>query len=139
MRGEWRCGKCGFLNSSGSVNVGGLGFGGESFAQFIERAKRVAYEAELNAAAGKCAKCGADKSTSEAPPRYNVELAAVGGRRIQVIKVVSELTGLSLKEAKELVDKTLTVRESVSKAEAVEIQRRLEEVGATVRLWTRPP
>ena len=139
MSDEWRCSKCGFVNSSGTIKVGGGGFGGESFGQFIERARKAAQEAELNAAAGKCANCGADMSTSTAPLRYNVLLVAAGGARIQVIKLVSELTGLGLKQAKELVDKTrnvgMIVRESVSKAEAAEIQRRLEEVGATVRIY----
>ena len=62
-----------------------------------------------------------------------VVLAEVGGEKIKVIKVVRELTGLGLKEAKELVDGAPgTIKENVEKAEADEIKTKLEEVGAKV-------
>jgi large subunit ribosomal protein L7/L12 len=66
---------------------------------------------------------------------FNVVLESVGEKKIQVIKVVRELTGLGLKEAKEVVDGApSTVKEAVSKAEAADMKARLEEVGATVAL-----
>ncbi|MFA6131373.1 MAG: 50S ribosomal protein L7/L12 [Patescibacteria group bacterium] len=64
---------------------------------------------------------------------FNVELTAVGGAKINVIKVVREITGLGLKEAKEIVDSApKNVKEGVSKAEADEMKKKLEEAGATV-------
>jgi large subunit ribosomal protein L7/L12 len=62
-----------------------------------------------------------------------VVLQAVGEKKIQVIKVVRELTGLGLKEAKDLVDGApSTVKESASKTEAADMKAKLEEVGATI-------
>ena len=64
---------------------------------------------------------------------FDVVLQAVGEKKIQVIKVVRELTGLGLKEAKDLVDGApSTVKESASKTEAADMKARLEEVGATI-------
>ena len=66
---------------------------------------------------------------------FDVVLANVGDKKINVIKVVRELTGLCLKEAKELVDGApSTVKEGVSKEEAEEMKAKLEEAGATVEL-----
>ncbi len=65
----------------------------------------------------------------------HVILASVGDKKINVIKVVRELTGLGLKEAKDLVDNApKPVKEGVSKDEAEQIKAKLEEVGATVEL-----
>ena len=67
------------------------------------------------------------------PSEVTVVLAEVGSEKIKVIKVVRELTGLGLKEAKELVDGAPgTIKENVEKAEADEIKAKLEEVGAKV-------
>ncbi|MBM4185321.1 MAG: 50S ribosomal protein L7/L12 [Gemmatimonadetes bacterium] len=64
---------------------------------------------------------------------FDVVLQAVGDKKIQVIKVVRELTGLGLKEAKDLVDGAPgTVKEGASKAEAADMKTKLEEVGATI-------
>lgn len=64
---------------------------------------------------------------------FDVVLASAGEKKIQVIKVVRELTGLGLKEAKDLVDGApKTVKEGVSKAEADTIKQKLEEQGAKV-------
>ena len=64
---------------------------------------------------------------------FDVVLQAVGDKKIQVIKVVRELTGLGLKEAKDLVDGAPSnVKEAIGKVEAAEMKSRLEEVGATV-------
>ena len=66
---------------------------------------------------------------------FDVILAAAGSQKINVIKVVRELTGLGLKEAKDLVDGApKPVKEKLSKQEAGEAKARLEEVGATVEV-----
>lgn len=66
---------------------------------------------------------------------FTVVLASAGGEKIKVIKVVREITGLGLKEAKELVDGAPnTLKEGVEKAAAEEMKTKLEEVGATVEL-----
>ena len=64
---------------------------------------------------------------------FDVVLQAVGEKKIQVIKVVRELTGLGLKEAKDLVDGAPSnVKEGIGKAEAAQMKAKLEEVGATI-------
>jgi large subunit ribosomal protein L7/L12 len=66
---------------------------------------------------------------------FEVVLASAGAQKIKVIKVVREITGLGLKEAKELVDNTpKAVKEGASKEEAEEIKAKLEEVGANVEV-----
>ena len=71
----------------------------------------------------------------EEQSEFTVVLAEVGSEKIKVIKVVRELTGLGLKEAKELVDNAPgNIKENVEKAEADEIKAKLEEVGAKVEL-----
>jgi large subunit ribosomal protein L7/L12 len=66
---------------------------------------------------------------------FNVLLAATGEKKVNVIKVVRAITGLGLKEAKDLVDGApSSVKEGVSKQEAEEIKKQLEEAGATVEL-----
>ena len=81
------------------------------------------------AAGGEAAEGGAEKS------EFNVELTEVGGAKVKVIKVVREVTGLGLKEAKELVDGAPKVlKEAVSKEEAEEIKTKLEAEGAKVTL-----
>jgi large subunit ribosomal protein L7/L12 len=66
---------------------------------------------------------------------FDVVLAAAGDKKIQVIKVVRELTGLGLKEAKDLVDGApKPVKEKVTKAEAADMKAKLEEQGATVEV-----
>jgi large subunit ribosomal protein L7/L12 len=71
----------------------------------------------------------------EEKTEFDVVLSGAGDKKIQVIKVVRELTGLGLKEAKDLVDGApKTVKEKVSKAEAAELKTKLEEQGATVEI-----
>ena len=66
---------------------------------------------------------------------FNVELKEAGSQKIAVIKVVRELTSLSLKEAKDMVDGApKTIKAGVAKAEAEEIKKKLEEAGAVVEL-----
>ncbi len=76
---------------------------------------------------------GGEAAAAEEQTEFDVILAGVGDQKIKVIKVVRELTGLGLKEAKALVDGAPgTVKEGVDKAEADDIKAKLEEVGATV-------
>jgi large subunit ribosomal protein L7/L12 len=71
----------------------------------------------------------------EEQTEFDVILAAAGDKKIQVIKVVREVTALGLKEAKDLVDGApKAVKEKLSKTEANELKGRLEEVGATVEI-----
>ena len=76
---------------------------------------------------------GAGAAAEEEKTEFDVILASVGSEKIKVIKAVRELTGLGLKEAKELVDGApSTIKEGIEKAEAEAIKKSLEEVGATV-------
>jgi large subunit ribosomal protein L7/L12 len=72
---------------------------------------------------------------AEEKTEFNVTLKAIGDNKIPVIKVVREVTGLGLKEAKELVDGAPSaVKEGLSKEDAEQVKAKLEEVGATVAL-----
>ena len=74
-------------------------------------------------------------AAAEEKTEFDVVLNAAGDKKIQVIKVVRELTGLGLKEAKDLVDGApKAVKEKVAKAEAGDMKKKLEEVGATVEV-----
>lgn len=74
-------------------------------------------------------------AAAEEKTEFNVILAEVGDKKIQVIKVVRELTGLGLKEAKDLVDGApKPIKEGVSKAEAETIKKKVEEVGGKVEI-----
>ncbi len=74
-------------------------------------------------------------AAAEEKTEFNAVLAEVGANKINVIKVVREITGLGLKEAKDLVDNApKAVKEGVSKDEAEEIKKKLEEAGAKVEL-----
>ena len=78
---------------------------------------------------------GGAAAAVEEKTEFDVVLTGAGDKKIQVIKVVRELTGLGLKEAKDLVDGTpKPVKEKVGKAEAAEIKTKLEEQGATVEI-----
>jgi large subunit ribosomal protein L7/L12 len=72
---------------------------------------------------------------AEEKTEFNVDLKEAGGNKIAVIKVVREITGLGLKEAKDLVEGApKTLKEGVSKAEAEDMKKKLEEAGAKVEL-----
>ena len=78
---------------------------------------------------------GGGAAVAEEKTEFDVVLTGAGDKKIQVIKVVRELTGLGLKEAKDLVDGApKTVKEKVSKAEAAEMKAKLEEQGAAVEI-----
>ena len=86
------------------------------------------------AAPGRTAADG-DGAAAEEKTSFDVVLAAAGGQKIQVIKVVRAVTGLGLKEAKDLVDSApKPVKEGVAQEEADQIKAQLEEAGATVEL-----
>ena len=81
------------------------------------------------------AAAGAAAPVAEEKTEFNVILATVGEKKVNVIKAVRTVTGLGLKEAKDLVDGApSTVKDGVSKAEAEEIKKLLVEAGATVEL-----
>jgi large subunit ribosomal protein L7/L12 len=81
------------------------------------------------------AAAGPAAAAAEEKTEFNVVLASAGEKKIQVIKVVRELTGLGLKEAKDLVDGApKNVKEGVSKAEAEDVKKKLEEQGAKVEI-----
>ena len=78
---------------------------------------------------------GEDAGAAEEKDEFDVVLEGIGDKKIQVIKVVRELTGLGLKEAKEVVDSAPgPVKEGVTKVEAEEMKAKLEDVGAAVAL-----
>ena len=94
----------------------------------VSAAAAVAAPATAGAAAGGAA-------AAEEKTEFDVVLNAAGEKKIQVIKVVRELTGSGLKEAKDLVDGApKAVKEKVAKGEAADIKKKLEEVGATVEV-----
>ena len=78
---------------------------------------------------------GGDGAAAEEKTSFDVVLSEAGGQKIQVIKVVRAVTGLGLKEAKDLVDSApKPVKEGVAQEEADQIKAQLEEAGATVEL-----
>ena len=90
----------------------------------------------VSAAAGVVVAAGAGAGeAAEEKTEFDVELTEVGGQKVKVIKVVREVTGLGLKEAKALVDEApKVIKEGASKAEAEEIKTKLEAEGAEVNL-----
>jgi large subunit ribosomal protein L7/L12 len=84
---------------------------------------------------GAAAAGGGGAAAIEEKTEFDVMLMAAGDKKIQVIKVVRELTGLGLKEAKDLVDGApKAVKEKVTKAESEDMKKKLEEQGATVQV-----
>jgi large subunit ribosomal protein L7/L12 len=95
----------------------------------VSAAAPVAVAAVPGAAGGGAAAAAEEKT------EFDVILSAAGDKKIQVIKVVRELTGLGLKEAKDLVDGApKAVKEKVAKNEAEDMKKKLEEQGATVQV-----
>ncbi|GFH96432.1 50S ribosomal protein L7/L12 [Lachnospiraceae bacterium] len=89
----------------------------------------------VSAAAGVVVAAGPAAAAEEEKTEFDVELTEVGAEKVKVIKVVREITGLGLKEAKDLVDGApKMVKEAASKEEAEEIKKKLEEVGAKATL-----
>ena len=101
-----------------------------SVLELNELVKACEEEFGVSAAAG-----GDAAGAAEEKDEFDVELVSAGASKVKVIKAVREITGLGLKEAKELVDNApKVVKEAVSKAEAEEIKAKLEEQGAEVNL-----
>jgi len=76
-----------------------------------------------------------ETATAEEKSEFDVEITSPGASKINVIKVVREVTGLGLKDAKDLVDAApKIIKEKVAKAQAEEIKKKLEEAGATITL-----
>lgn len=93
----------------------------------------VSAAAAVAVAAGPVA--GGEAAAAVEQTEFNVVLASFGSQKVPVIKAIREITGLGLKEAKDLVEGApSTVKEGVSKTEAADIKKKLEEAGATVEV-----
>ena len=93
----------------------------------------VSAAAPVAVAAGPAA--GGEAAAAEEQTEFDVVLASFGSQKVPVIKVVREITGLGLKEAKDLVEGAPSpIKEGVAKDEAEEIQKKLEEAGASVEV-----
>ncbi|ASB86697.1 50S ribosomal protein L7/L12 [Bacillus sonorensis] len=97
--------------------------------------KAIEEEFGVTAAAPVAVAGGAAAGAAEEKTEFDLILAGAGDQKIKVIKVVREITGLGLKEAKELVDNTpKPLKEGIAKEEAEELKAKLEEVGASVEV-----
>ncbi|MCF6139484.1 50S ribosomal protein L7/L12 [Pseudalkalibacillus berkeleyi] len=97
--------------------------------------KAIEEEFGVTAAAPVAVGGGAGEGAAEEKSEFDVILESAGSSKIKVIKVVREITGLGLKDAKELVDGApKPIKEGVSKDEAEEMKSKLEEVGASIEL-----
>jgi large subunit ribosomal protein L7/L12 len=112
-----------------------------SVLELVELKKKIEDEWDITAAAPVAvaapgaAAGGGDGAAAEEKTSFDVVLSAAGGQKIQVIKVVRAITGLGLKEAKDLVDSApKPVKEGVAQDEADSIKAQLEEAGATVEV-----
>ncbi len=107
---------------------------GLSVLELNDLVKACEEEFGVSAAAGVVVAAGAGAvEAAEEKTEFDVELTEVGGQKVKVIKVVREITGLGLKEAKAVVDGApKAIKEAVSKEEAEDIKKQLEEVGAKV-------
>ncbi|MBS4979962.1 MAG: 50S ribosomal protein L7/L12 [Lachnospiraceae bacterium] len=108
-----------------------------SVLELNELVKACEEEFGVSAAAGVvvAAAAGDGAAAAEEKDEFDVELVSAGASKVKVIKVVREITGLGLKEAKEVVDGApKVVKEGVSKAEAEEMKAKLEAEGAEVNL-----
>ena len=92
-------------------------------------------EFDVSAVAAAAPAAAGAAPAAEEKTEFDVVLAEVGASKMQVIKTVKEITGLGLKEAKELVDNApKTLKEAVAKAEAEDMKKKLEDVGAKIEL-----
>ncbi len=106
-----------------------------SVLELNELVKACEEEFGVSAAAGVVVAAAADGPAAEEKTEFDVELTEVGPNKVKVIKVVREITGLGLKEAKEAVDGAPKVlKEAVSKEEAEDIKAKIEEQGAKVTI-----
>ena len=108
---------------------------GLSVLELNDLVKACEEEFGVSAAAGVVVAAGPAGAAAEEKTELDVELTEAGANKVKVIKVVREITGLGLKEAKEVVDGApKVVKEAASKEEAEEIQKKLEAEGAKVTL-----
>ena len=108
---------------------------GLSVLELNDLVKACEEEFGVSAAAGVVVAAAADGAGAAEKDEFDVELTSAGASKVKVIKGVREVTGLGLKEAKELVDGApKVIKEAVSKAEAEELKAKLEEQGAEVTL-----
>ena len=106
-----------------------------SILELNDHVKAIEEEFGVTAAAPVAVAAAGAGEAAAAKDSFDVELTAAGDKKVGVIKAVREITGLGLKEAKELVDGAPTVvKEGVATAEAEEIKTKLEEAGASVTL-----
>ncbi len=106
-----------------------------SILELNDLVKAIEEEFGVTAAAPVAVAAAGAGEAAAAKDSFDVELTAAGDKKVGVIKVVRDITGLGLKEAKELVDGAPTVvKEGVATAEAEEIKTKLEEAGASVTL-----
>ncbi len=107
-----------------------------SVLELNELVKACEEEFGVSAAAGVVVAAAADGgAAAEEKDEFDVELVSAGSSKVKVIKVVREVTGLGLKEAKDLVDSApKVIKEGVSKAEAEELKAKLEAEGAEVNI-----
>jgi large subunit ribosomal protein L7/L12 len=111
-----------------------------SVLDLVELKKKIEDEWGITAAAPVAvaapgAAAGGDGAAAEEKTSFDVVLSAAGGQKIQVIKVVRAITGLGLKEAKDLVDSApKAVKEGIAQDEADSLKAQLEEAGATVEI-----
>ena len=97
--------------------------------------KRLGITASAGVAAAAAPAAAAADAPKAGPSKYTIVLTQAGQNKIAVIKIVRELTGKGLKEAKDVVDKApQAIKEGVEKSEAEEVQKKLEEAGAGVEL-----
>ena len=106
-----------------------------SVLELNELVKACEEEFGVSAAAGVVVAAAGAEAAAEEKDEFDVELTGAGASKVKVIKIVREITGLGLKEAKEVVDGApKTIKEAVSKAEAEDIKAKLEAEGAEVTL-----
>ncbi|WP_423325087.1 50S ribosomal protein L7/L12 [Deferribacter abyssi] len=105
------------------------------FVKELEEKFGVSAAAPVAMVAGAPGAAGGAESGAEEKTEFDVILQSAGDKKVQVIKVVREITGLGLKEAKALVDGApKAVKEGIAKEEAEQIKTKLEEAGATVEI-----
>ena len=103
--------------------------------ELADLVKKIEEKYGVSAAAVAAPVAGGAAGAAEEKSSFNVVLQEAGAQKIQVIKVVRDVTGLGLKEAKDLVDGApKTVKENVAKDAAEELKKKLEDVGAKVEL-----
>jgi len=118
------------LDAIGEMTVLELAEFVDAFKEKFNVTAAVAAPVAAGGAPGAAAPAAAEEKTE-----FDVHLTEVGGKKIQVIKVIREVTGLGLKEAKDVADNAPSVvKEGVDKDEAEQIKAKLEEQGATVEL-----